>query len=100
MNDLWVRRQKEPIPFGDKPLIVISAAARFGSPSTGVSEEDWRQLNQEKVVQQADLAKLSRNSKALVAKESVHEIHIHEPQLVVDSIREVVDAVRSQRPLR
>jgi pimeloyl-ACP methyl ester carboxylesterase len=100
MNDLWVRRQKEPIPFEDKPLIVISAAARTGSPPPGVSEEDWRQLNEEKGAQQADLARLSQNSKAFVAKESDHEIHIHEPRLVVDAIRDVVDAVHSRRSLR
>ncbi len=100
MNDLWLHRQTEPVPFGDKPLIVISAAARTGAPPPGVTEEDWKQLNEEKGSQQADLANLSRNSKMLIAKGSGHEIHVYEPKLVVDSLREVIDAVRSHSRLR
>jgi len=99
MNDLWLQRQKDPVPFGDKPLIVISAATRTGSPPTGVTEEDWTQLNEEKATQQADLGKLSRNSKAITAKGEGHEIHAYEPDLVVSSIREIVDALRARRPL-
>jgi len=99
MNDLWLQRQKDPVPFGDKPLIVISAATRTGSPPAGVTEKDWKQLNEEKTAQQADLAKLSHNSKAITAKEEGHEVHLSEPDLVVSCIREIINAVRSRRPL-
>jgi len=99
MNDLWLQRQRDPVPFGDKPLIVISAATRTGSPPTGVTEEDWKQLNEEKGAQQADLAKLSRNSKTITAEGEGHEIHVYEPDLVVSSIRKIVDALRARRLL-
>ena len=99
MNDLWLQRQRDPVQFGNKPLIVISAATRTGLPPSGVTEEDWKQLNEEKVTQQADLVKLSNNSKGITAKGEAHEIHVFEPDPVVSSIREIVDALRSRRPL-
>ena len=100
MNDLWLQRQRNPVPLGDKPLIVISAATRTGPAPTGVAEADWKQLNEEKAAQQADMTKLSRSSRAITAKSEGHEIHVYEPHLVVSAIREVVDAERSGRPLR
>ena len=48
---------------------------------------------------QADLARLSSRSKHVIAQHSGHMIHQDEPELVVASIREVVEAVRrSEQP--
>jgi uroporphyrinogen-III decarboxylase len=44
---------------------------------------------------QERLAKLVPNAKHITNTNSGHEIHKEQPQLVIDSIREVVDAVRS-----
>ena len=44
---------------------------------------------------QARLAKLVPNAKHVTRTNSGHEIHKEQPQLVIDSIREVVEAVRS-----
>jgi hypothetical protein len=41
------------------------------------------------------LAKLVLNAKHITKTDSGHEIHKEQPQLVIDSIRQVVDAVRS-----
>lgn len=100
MNDLWARRQKDAVPLGDKPLIVISAATRIGPAPPEVTADDWRQLNEEKAEQQADIARLSRNSKVITAKGEAHEVHVCEPDLVVSAIREIVVTLRSRRPLR
>jgi len=43
---------------------------------------------------QKQLAKLVPNAKHIRKTNSGHEIHKEQPQLVIDSIREVVDAVR------
>ena len=43
---------------------------------------------------QDDLAQLVPNARHLVATESGHDIHQHQPELVIDAIREVVEAVR------
>ena len=44
---------------------------------------------------QERLAKLVPNAKHITNTNSGHEIHKEQPQLVIDSIREVVQAVRS-----
>jgi hypothetical protein len=45
---------------------------------------------------QAKLAQLVVGAKHVTNTNSRHEIHKEQPQLVIDSIREVVDAVRSR----
>ncbi len=47
---------------------------------------------------QADLARLSSRSRHIIAQHSGHMIHQDEPELVVTSIREVVEAVRRGNP--
>jgi hypothetical protein len=51
---------------------------------------------------QEKLAHLAPNAKHISNTNSGHEIHKEQPQLVVDAIRQVVDAVRggSRRPAR
>ena len=44
---------------------------------------------------QQKLARLVPNAKHITNTNSGHEIHKEQPQLVVEAIREVVDAVRS-----
>jgi hypothetical protein len=44
---------------------------------------------------QERLAKLVPNAKYITKTSSGHEIYKGQPQLVIDSIRQVVDAVRS-----
>jgi len=46
---------------------------------------------------QERLAKLVSNEKHITNTNSGHEIHKDQPQLVIDAIREVVEAVRSGR---
>ena len=46
---------------------------------------------------QERLAKLVPNEKHVTKTNSSHEIHKEQPQLVIDAIREVVEAVRSGR---
>jgi pimeloyl-ACP methyl ester carboxylesterase len=82
---------------GDIPLVAL----RHGKPippmppETGVGLEDmssyedvWQQIQEE-------LAALSSRGKVVVAEQAGHMIHQDQPGLVVDAVREVVDAVRS-----
>ncbi|MBI3661740.1 MAG: alpha/beta fold hydrolase [Acidobacteria bacterium] len=46
--------------------------------------------------EQEDLARLSSNSKHIIASESAHWILLDEPELVVEAIREVVEAARGR----
>jgi len=87
------------------PLIVLSADRPWGPqipsmiaagtlpanvpPDFGYVTDAAQKQAQER------LAKLVPNAKHITNTNSGHEIHKEQPQLVIDSIREVVDAVRS-----
>ena len=47
-----------------------------------------------KLKDQEKLAALSLDSKHIVTSKSPHEIHLTEPHLVRDAIKEVIDALR------
>ena len=53
-----------------------------------------------KLKDQAKLAALSLNSKHIITTKSPHEIHLTEPQLVIDAIKEVIEAVRTVKSLQ
>jgi pimeloyl-ACP methyl ester carboxylesterase len=44
---------------------------------------------------QVELSRLSSNSRLLVAERSGHGIQIDQPDIVVDAIRQIVEAVRA-----
>ena len=67
------------------PLIVIQHG--LDAPDLGVREDHWQKG-------QENLAKLSSNSKIIVAEESDHYIHLHQPDLIVHEVEELVDASR------
>ena len=79
---------------GSIPLIVLTRAkgGYEGRP-------DSAELEQERLSQQKELSHLSTNSKWIVDKNSGHNIHLEDPQLVIRSIREVVEAMRQHRKL-
>jgi pimeloyl-ACP methyl ester carboxylesterase len=72
-------------PLGDLPLTVISA---------GRAQYDEKWLEDDHTRSQAAMAKLSRNGKQIVAKESGHHVHIDQPELVTNAIRELLAAVK------
>jgi len=76
---------------GDKPLIVLSAGAReFPGFTKGQAKRAQDQADEF----EAGLTDLSENSELVVAKNSTHYIQFDRPELVVDAIRRVVEAVR------
>jgi len=75
-------KQKE-YPLGDMPLTVLSAGrVQY--------DEAWLQEDHKRT--QESHANLSRNGKQIVALESGHHIHIDEPELVTESIRDLLGA--------
>ena len=77
---------------GDMPLIVLSRG--LSEPLPGISESDNQQYERAWQVMQSELVALSSNSKQVIAKESGHYIQLKQPELVTDSIQEVVQAVQ------
>lgn len=78
-------RAKQEFPLGDLPLIVLTRGRNLS--------EGHRRL-------QADLVRLSRHSKQVVAQNSAHHVHLDEPETVADAVRQVVNAVRQGRTLK
>ncbi|HEX8791781.1 MAG TPA: alpha/beta hydrolase [Polyangiaceae bacterium] len=76
---------------GDKPLVVLTAGIPE-EPPPGVSPEPFARIAQE---MQAELPQISSNSTQIVAARSHHFIQLENPELVVSSVRQVVDAVRT-----
>jgi pimeloyl-ACP methyl ester carboxylesterase len=76
---------------GDKPLIVLIAGAR---QYPGFTKEQAKRADKQINEFEASRQDLSENSKLIVAKNSSHYIQWDRPRLVVDAIRQVVDAAR------
>ena len=77
----------------DIPLIVITHgvanAADYGIPSMVAKGEELR------LEMQKALARLSSRSKHIIAERSGHYIQMDQPEIVVDSVRQVVEATRA-----
>jgi pimeloyl-ACP methyl ester carboxylesterase len=82
-----------------KPLIVISA----GQETSAQAPARWRRtFDRVWLSLQSDLARLSSNSRHVIAVYSPHFVMspLGQPELVVRGVREVVQAVRAGRRLR
>ena len=93
-KELYLARAKQPVPLGDKPLIVLLPKFQYGNPPGGLSPDEWKRISDEKRQQKLEFTKLSRNSKLIIAENSGHHIQLDEPQVVIDAIRDVVNAVK------
>ena len=77
--------KNQPNPFRNRPLVDIST-------DDGEKMPPYAKL-------QSELLSLSNDSKQIVAKNGGHFVIIDRPDVVVDSIRQVVDAVRTKGKL-
>jgi pimeloyl-ACP methyl ester carboxylesterase len=75
-------------PLGDLPLTVISA---------GRAQYDEKWMDEDHAQSQAAMAKLSRTGKRIIATESGHHVHIDEPGLVTNAIRDLLAATLKPR---
>jgi pimeloyl-ACP methyl ester carboxylesterase len=85
--EIYEARKTHEYPLGHIPLIVLSRG-KSEYPDT----EAGKQLNEERTRMQSDLLHLSHNSKQVIAETSGHHVQLDAPELVIDSIRRVVDA--------
>jgi len=87
-------RETDPVPLGDRPLIVIGAGKRAQPP--GTSTEQWLEMRTSRDSHVKELSKLSRNSKFMLDPLSGHNIA---PRLVVEAIQELVNRLTVDRKL-
>jgi pimeloyl-ACP methyl ester carboxylesterase len=80
---------------GDIPLIVLTAAPSYSGWGS-IPEEIKTLLVQEKQEMPKELARLSSNGTQIIATTTNHMIHYDEPQLVIDAIITLVNAVRNR----
>ncbi len=88
-----------PASLGDLPLIVLSAG-RPAEVSETMSPETLEYVRRKREVErelQRELAELSTRGRQVIATESGHAIASDQPELVIESARELVRGVRSAR---
>jgi pimeloyl-ACP methyl ester carboxylesterase len=84
---LRAERMKSPYPLGDKPLVVLTrGVAEEEGPNARALEEEHRQDH-------VAVAAMSRRGTLVVATRSGHHIQLEEPELVVQAVRDVVNAL-------
>ena len=94
VSELYQHKGEPAYMLGEMPLIVLT---RGSGGYEGRS--DSAELETERLTLQKELANLSSNSKHIIDKNSGHNIHVEDPQLVIKSINEVLQAVRLKKPL-
>jgi len=99
LQAMYEARAKQSFPLNDRPLIVLLPKFEYGTPPFGLSAEEWKRIVDEKRQQKLDFTKLSHNSKVIVAENSGHHIQLDEPQVVIDAIRMLTNAVKQKRRL-
>jgi pimeloyl-ACP methyl ester carboxylesterase len=97
LDRLHAETAAKPQPLGSKPLIVLTREAAFNRATDGVSAAE---LDGDRKSLQEKLAGLSLNSRFFVVKNSGHEIHLYQPDVVSDAIREVVQAAKTGARLK
>ena len=85
-QELYLARQSNPTPLGDRPLIVVVGTRP--DPRVTTPEE----IAREKAAEMEEQPRISRNSKLVRDPASGHHIHVDNPKLVADAIEEVVAA--------
>ena len=83
-----------PMSLGDKPLIVLTAGP-LQLEGMGLSQEQMDQMDEAHTRSQVALTQGSQNSEHIIAEDSGHYIQMEQPDLVIDAIRQVVDAARN-----
>jgi pimeloyl-ACP methyl ester carboxylesterase len=94
-EESFEQRRASPLSLGDKPLIVLTAGAFQVPPDAGIPQEQIDSFLEARSEFQADLPLHSQNSERIIAEDSGHDIHLDQPDLVIDAIRRVVEAARN-----
>jgi pimeloyl-ACP methyl ester carboxylesterase len=95
-GNLAAAREMQLDSLGNVPLLVLSRGLTQMSTGPGVSAEDVAGYKAAEDEMQAEMAALSTRGKQIIAEDCGHHIHVEQPQLVIDAIREVVEAVRTE----
>ena len=94
---LYLAREKNPQPFGDRPLFVLAAGKRPAPP--GMTEDAYKDIRQAIDQDRVEASHLSRNSKFVLDRNSGHNIQLDDPDAVASAVEQVVAAVTNHTKL-
>ena len=94
LEESFAQFRSTPGMLGDMPLVVLSRGKKWVTP--GMSAELNKQREQVWNELQADHTNRSRNGIRVIAEKSGHNIQYDQPELVIDAVRRVVEAVRAR----
>jgi pimeloyl-ACP methyl ester carboxylesterase len=81
-------------PLGDRPLIVLTAGQR-AAPGATPFDDQQIPADPEVITAQGRLAALSSRGEQRVSEQSGHDLHLNDPEAVVDAVRDVVAMIRN-----
>lgn len=91
-NNFAEVREKHITTLGDLPLVVLSTSEPEIPESFGLSVEEVDQVRAVWDEMQAELAALSSRGERVIAQGSSHYIQFDQPELVIEAIRNVLEA--------
>jgi pimeloyl-ACP methyl ester carboxylesterase len=95
---LFLAGKTKPQPLKNRPLVVLGAGIRNQIP--GTTDEQWKNLREERDNQVSELAGLSSNSIFIVDPKSRHAIQNDNPDLVAGAIEKVIKSFETMIPLK
>jgi len=92
-DEAWLQRNEKRL--GSRPIRVLSSMHHGGGPAGGANSPEGQAFQEEVAKAQGRWLRLSTNSKQIFARRSSEYIQLDEPEIVVDAIRDVYDAVNT-----
>ncbi len=92
--DMYAHKGMPEYMLGNMPLIVLT---RGNGGYSGIA--DSVNLENERMELEKDLTRLSTNSKLIIDKNSGHNIHVEDPAIVIDAIKEVIRSYKTNTRL-
>lgn len=95
-SDDDTRQPQGPQNLGSIPVRVLVAGRGFadGGGPPGMSDDQRRESDETWLRLQDELANTSTNGKRIIADQSGHYIHLDQPELVIETIMELVNGMR------
>ena len=99
--DTSIKQVRTAPPFPTNLPLMVLAAGNHYPPTIGCLPHTFlEQVNDQEMALQDELPLLSTNSVYIVAEQSRHYIQQDEPELVIQAIAQVIEAARTQKPLK
>jgi pimeloyl-ACP methyl ester carboxylesterase len=93
LEEIGKQVRAEQVPWGDLPLVVLTAGRKNTGLPPQVSPDEISQLW---IGLQKELASRSTNSTHRIAEGTGHNIHVEQPEIVVEEILRLLETIRTK----